>query len=150
FPQLAAVGKGHCRLFQGHRTDSQSRSGGCADHQGLCLYDSLKWLRWPERLKMGTSTAAGKIPIMPDRTLVPVMRHLRTRVGAPAVAEPTDRELLEEFVRHRAEAAFETLVRRHGLMVQRLAQRLAPDSHDADEIFQATFLLLARKAASLS
>src|SRR5437899_3754605 len=75
---------------------------------------------------------------------------LSTLLGAPAVAEPTDRQLLEEFVRHRTAAAFETLVRRHGPMVQRLAQPLASDSHDAEDIFQATFLLLARKAASLS
>src|SRR5438132_8146916 len=87
---------------------------------------------------------------MSNSLLVTEVRHLRTLLGAPAVAEPTDSELLEEFVRHRAETAFETLVRRHGPMVQRLAQRLASDSHDAEDIFQATFLLLARKAASLS
>src|SRR5262245_26290642 len=99
---------------------------------------------------MATSRTARDISVMSERPLVTGVRHLRTLLGAPPVAEPTDRQLLEEFVLHRAEAAFETLVRRHGPMVQRLAQRLAGDAHDAEDIFQATFLLLACKAASLS
>src|SRR5207249_6650168 len=99
---------------------------------------------------MTTSRAARRIPVMSERPLATGVSHLRTLLSTPTVAEPTDRQLLEEFVLHRAEAAFETLVRRHGPMVQRLARRLAVDSHDAEDIFQATFLLLARKAASLS
>ena len=49
------------------------------------------------------------------------------------VAEPTDRQLLEEFVLHGTEAAFETLVRRHGPMMQCLSRRLLTDSHDAED-----------------
>lgn len=63
--------------------------------------------------------------------------------------EPTDAVLLERFCRRREEAAFAALVERHGAMVLRTCRRVLGDVHEAEDAFQATFLILARKAASL-
>jgi RNA polymerase sigma factor (sigma-70 family) len=65
------------------------------------------------------------------------------------LAEPPDAELLHRFVTARDEAAFEGLVRRHGPLVYGLCRRLLHDAHAADDVFQASFLVLARKAGSV-
>src|SRR5260370_22428878 len=68
-------------------------------------------------------------------------------------AEPSREEsladdaLLREFARLRSESAFAELVRRHGTMVQGVARRVLGDHHAAEDVLQATFLLLARQAA---
>jgi cobalt-zinc-cadmium efflux system membrane fusion protein len=61
----------------------------------------------------------------------------------------SDPQLLERFVTHRDEAAFEVLVWRHGGMVLDLCRRLLRNAQDAEDVFQATFLALARKAGSI-
>jgi RNA polymerase sigma factor (sigma-70 family) len=60
--------------------------------------------------------------------------------------ELPDAELLDRFLMDRNEAAFGLLIERHGRMVLQLARRVLRDGHDAEDIFQATFLVLARKA----
>jgi RNA polymerase sigma factor (sigma-70 family) len=69
---------------------------------------------------------------------------------ALAAEAATDRQLLERFARRQDKAAFETLVERHGPMVLAVCQRVLHHSQDAEDAFQATFLILVRKAATIS
>jgi RNA polymerase sigma factor (sigma-70 family) len=64
--------------------------------------------------------------------------------------DPSDRELLERFIRQGDQEAFALVVRRHGPMVLGVCQRVLSHSQDAEDAFQATFLVLVRKAGSLS
>ncbi|HEY7154125.1 MAG TPA: sigma-70 family RNA polymerase sigma factor [Gemmataceae bacterium] len=78
-----------------------------------------------------------------------LLHHLR-RVALHALGEQrTDGQLLEHFISRRDETAFEALLRRHGPMVRGVCRRILGDVHDADDAFQATFLVLVRKAASV-
>jgi RNA polymerase sigma factor (sigma-70 family) len=72
-----------------------------------------------------------------------VLQHLRPGTGL------TDGQLLARFVTARDEASFTALVRRHGPMVLGVCRRVLHDFHDAEDAFQATFLILARKAGSV-
>jgi RNA polymerase sigma-70 factor (ECF subfamily) len=62
----------------------------------------------------------------------------------------TDGQLLNRYVHTREEAAFEAPVWRHGPMVLGVCRRILRDPHDAHDAFQATFLVLIRKAASVA
>jgi RNA polymerase sigma factor (sigma-70 family) len=62
----------------------------------------------------------------------------------------SDAQLLERFVLQKDEAAFELLLWRHGPMVWGLCRRILPDFHEAEDAFQATMLVLARKAGSIN
>ncbi len=79
----------------------------------------------------------------------PLARQLR-RAFAQDHAGASDGQLLGRFVAARDEAAFEALVRRHGPMVLGVCRRLLRDHHDAHDAFQATFLVLLRKAGSVA
>jgi RNA polymerase sigma factor (sigma-70 family) len=77
-----------------------------------------------------------------------VLDHLR-RTLAPPDGGLTDGQLLARFIASRDEVSFATLVRRHGPMVWRLSLRLLGHVQDAEDAFQATFLVLACKAATV-
>jgi RNA polymerase sigma factor (sigma-70 family) len=62
----------------------------------------------------------------------------------------TDGQLLESYIRSREETALAALVRRHGPMVWGVCSRVLRGHHDAEDAFQATFLVLVRKAASIA
>src|SRR3954463_4669559 len=79
-----------------------------------------------------------------------VLKHLERQALPFGVAGLSDGTLLNAFVAQRDEGAFEFLVRRHGPMVLGVCQRILGNCHDADDAFQATFLVLVRKAASIS
>jgi RNA polymerase sigma factor (sigma-70 family) len=76
-----------------------------------------------------------------------VLQHLRKLIGRPI--PDSDGQLLEQFVVRHDEQAFSSLVKRHGPMVLGVCRAVLRDSHDAEDAFQATFLVLVRRAASL-
>jgi RNA polymerase sigma factor (sigma-70 family) len=86
---------------------------------------------------------------MPTRQLSSVMQHLRRARLLRESPGLTDGQLLERFLARREEAAFEVLVDRHGAMVLGVCRRVLHNAHDAEDAFQASFLVLVRKAASL-
>jgi RNA polymerase sigma factor (sigma-70 family) len=86
---------------------------------------------------------------MPTGTLSKIVRHLHRAALRGGAGDVADGCLLEAFVLKRDEAAFAALLRRHGPMVLGLCRRVLGCPHDADDAFQATFLVLARKAASV-
>jgi RNA polymerase sigma factor (sigma-70 family) len=86
---------------------------------------------------------------MPTNRVSKVVQDLRRAAFLRAGAGLTDGELLECFISRHEEAAVEELVRRHGPMVWGVCRRILRNYHDAEDAFQATFLVLVRKAASI-
>src|SRR5579885_2101485 len=78
-----------------------------------------------------------------------VLTHLRRVALLHDPGTATDGHLLERFLTRREPAAFEALLRRHGPMVLGVCRRVLHNAHDAEDAFQATFLVLARKAGSI-
>src|SRR5579885_1695382 len=79
-----------------------------------------------------------------------VIRHLHAVAGRQEAGDAADGRLLDLFLAHRDEAAFAELVRRHGPMVLAACRRvLGGREADADDCFQATFLVLVRRAAAV-
>jgi RNA polymerase sigma factor (sigma-70 family) len=75
-----------------------------------------------------------------------ILRHLRSWGD---LANQSDTELLALYCRSRDESAFATIVERHGPMVFGVARRLLRSNHAAEDVFQATFLVLARQARAV-
>lgn len=86
---------------------------------------------------------------MTARPLERIVRYLQRAASLPDAVERTDGELLERFVTQRDAAAFEMLMRRHGPLVWGVCRRLLHAEQDAEDAFQATFLVLLRKAGTL-
>ena len=79
-----------------------------------------------------------------------MVRHIRSLVAAEWTGHSSDHVLLQRFIQGHEEPAFAALVRRHGPLVLGVCRRVLHNWHDAEDAFQATFLVLARKAASIS
>jgi RNA polymerase sigma factor (sigma-70 family) len=77
-------------------------------------------------------------------SLLRFVRH----VAAVQAGDATDADLLARFATARDEAAFAALVQRHGAMVLGVCRRVLNNTHDAEDAFQAAFLVLARRAGS--
>ena len=86
---------------------------------------------------------------MRSRTLRPLLHSLYCFSAVKGSDPRTDSDLLECFARRRDSEAFAALVHRHGPMVLAVCQRLLADRHEAEDAFQATFLVLVRKSAAL-
>lgn len=82
-------------------------------------------------------------------SLPSILKSVQQRLRPSLSAGVTDAQLLERFLQKRDEAAFELLMWRHGTMVFGVCQRILRHAQDAEDAFQATFLMLARKAASI-
>jgi polysaccharide export outer membrane protein len=78
-----------------------------------------------------------------------IVGHLRRAALLHESGGMTDGQLLDYFLVRRDESAFAALVRRHGPMVLGVCQRVLDSRHDAEDAFQATFLVLVRKGASI-
>lgn len=87
---------------------------------------------------------------MATAVMTSVIRHIRRLVRPRDGGDLTDGQLLDRFLGQREEAAFEALVRRHGPMVLGVCRRVLHHTQDAEDAFQATFLVLIRKAACIT
>src|SRR2546430_9377906 len=74
-----------------------------------------------------------------------LLRHVR-RLAASA---SSDEQLLADFLARRSDEAFAALLGRHGPMVLNVCRRILHDNHAAEDVFQATFLVLADRAAAI-
>jgi RNA polymerase sigma factor (sigma-70 family) len=86
---------------------------------------------------------------MANGRLAVVLHHLRTWVGGHVRTGLTDAQLLHDFLQQQEEAAFAALVQRHGPMVYGICRRMLSREQDAEDAFQATFMVLARRAGSI-
>jgi RNA polymerase sigma factor (sigma-70 family) len=79
----------------------------------------------------------------------PFVHHIRHLIGCASDAALTDGQLLDRFFADRDETAVEVLVRRYGPLVYGVCRRVLHNTHAAEDVFQATFLVLVRKIPSL-
>src|SRR5689334_7627253 len=86
---------------------------------------------------------------MNTNTVGLLLRHLALSEEVGRLATASDRDLLADYEAGRGEAAFTELMRRHGPMVLRTCRRVLGHGPDAEDAFQATFIMLARKAGPL-
>lgn len=86
---------------------------------------------------------------MQRNSLATVLDYFQRTIGFDGPGAGTDSELLSRFVSKRDETAFTVLVRRHGPMILGVCRRLMRHAQDSEDVFQATFLTLVRKAGSI-
>src|SRR5215469_8810064 len=86
---------------------------------------------------------------MADTNRNPFLHYIRHLIGSHPTEDITDRQLLERFLARRDETAVEALVRRYGPLVLGVCRRVLRNEHAAQDAFQATFLVLIRKAPTL-
>src|SRR4051812_41556790 len=88
-------------------------------------------------------------PIMASAGVGAVARQVGRLFGGGSVVGLDEAALLRRFVQTRDPAALDALVTRHGPMVLGTCRRILGDTHDAEDAFQATFLVLVKKARTL-
>src|SRR6202171_1740788 len=82
---------------------------------------------------------------MATANLSDFLRRLTRGMAAETLADHSDRQLVEKAIAGRDEATFQAIVHRHGPMVYRVCWRVLQHDQDAEDAFQATFLVLAQK-----
>src|SRR5216684_2904743 len=92
---------------------------------------------------------SGKSEYRPMAGISVILRQLRTLMATQKAEGQTDGRLLEQFASKRDELAFAALLERHGPMVLGVCRRILHDEHRAEDAFQATFLVLVRKASAI-
>src|SRR5215831_7200234 len=78
-----------------------------------------------------------------------ILEHIRSFAEAHATRALSDGQLLQRFAVQRDGEAFAALMRRHGRLVWTVCRHILPSEHDAEDAFQAAFLVLARRSASI-
>jgi RNA polymerase sigma factor (sigma-70 family) len=78
-----------------------------------------------------------------------LLRHLGNLFGARTAQQLTDAQLVQRFAVHREEASFAALMERHGRLVWAVCRNILRHEHDVEDAFQATFLVLARRAGAI-
>src|SRR5579883_2837455 len=86
---------------------------------------------------------------MVSRRLGPALLGIRRLWSAGTVSGLSDARLLEQFIADGDELAFDALMTRHGPLVWSVCRSILNDPHDVEDAFQASFLILVRKAPSL-
>jgi RNA polymerase sigma-70 factor (ECF subfamily) len=86
---------------------------------------------------------------MAGARLVGLLRYVRALTGTAGAGDRSDGDLLGQFVARRDEGAFAALLGRHGALVLGVCRQVLGDEQDAEDAFQATFLVLARKAGTI-
>src|SRR5262245_50656351 len=86
---------------------------------------------------------------MATGTTSPILQHIRRMAEDERTRSQADQDLLPLFASSGDEAAFQALVRRHGPMVLDVCSAVLANEADAEDAFQATFVVLARKASSI-
>lgn len=86
---------------------------------------------------------------MSSRQLTVALRQVGRLAAVPHAEQVTDRKLLEQFAQTHDEDAFAGVVARHGALVMGVCRRALGNTHDAEDVFQATFLVLARRASAV-
>lgn len=86
---------------------------------------------------------------MAKTPLASIVRHLHRLAARPEAQSVSDAHLLQQYIARRDADAFAELTRRHGPLVWRVCRRLLPQTHLAEEAYQAVFLVLSRRAAKI-
>jgi DNA-directed RNA polymerase specialized sigma24 family protein len=86
---------------------------------------------------------------MTPNSLDTIIQHLHRAALKQDCSDKTDGQLLESYIDNRDEAAFEALLRRHAPMVMGVCRHVVGNHHDAEDAFQATFLVLAARASAV-
>jgi RNA polymerase sigma factor (sigma-70 family) len=89
------------------------------------------------------------VVVMANTFAAPLLRYIRGLQGTRLAGELSDRELVQRVADQRDEEAFAALVRRHGATVLGVCRRVLGHEQDAEDVFQAVFLVLSRKAGAL-